>query len=167
MYLYSMEHAFIMNCFCLCILLFLLLFIKLYARERERERGREVKRPVWGSVAPIAVPFLLIHCCQVAHSTRAHVLLSKQISLELLNKFRWLSNLMAKHFACFALQTRCPLYHVSNWTEADTHTHTHSICIWLLKFVYIFLATNAAATGWREVSSCCALSRDRSMSFYL
>lgn len=45
-----------------------------------------MEESVWGSVAPIAVPFLLIHCCQVAHSTRAHVLLSKQISLELLKQ---------------------------------------------------------------------------------
>lgn len=99
MSLYSIELAFIMNCICPCIVLFLLLFILNCMRERERG-GVEVEGHVWRSVAPIAVPFLLIHCCQVAHSTRAHVLLSKQISLELLNKLRWLGNLMDKHFAC-------------------------------------------------------------------
>lgn len=81
-----------------CIV-FAFVYFKLYAMERERG-GVEVEGHVWRSVAPIAVPFLLIHCCQVAHSTRAHVLLSKQISLELLNKLRWLGNLMDKHFAC-------------------------------------------------------------------
>lgn len=166
------RNVFVLNWACVhyelylpmyCIV-FAFVYFKLYARERERGS--------WGggacmrSVAPIAVPFLLIHCCQVAHSTRAHVLLSKQISLELLNKLRWLGNLMDKHFACLLWLAA---HYITCSTElSQTHTNTYNTyAIWLLKFVYIFIANNAAATGWREVSSCCALSRDRSTSCYL
>lgn len=165
MSLYSIELAFIMNCICPCIVLFLLLFILNCMQSKERE-GEWRWRGMYGGLLP---PLQFRFCSSIVAKSRIqHVhtfCWANKFRLSCLTNFDglatwWISTLHVC-FDSLPIISRVQL----NWARHRNTYNTYGI--WLLKIVYIFIANNAAATGWREVSSCCALSRDRSTSCYL